>query len=102
MRRRPAGSAVTLEEVVKSGAPAALRAAGRSIGTPYVRSQATVGGNVGSARPGCLVTPLASLGPVPSCSSGGFPLSSWVAGKHAGEGLCGGSVVVFVSAEVIP
>jgi CO/xanthine dehydrogenase FAD-binding subunit len=56
------GAAVTLDEVVKSDAPAALRTASRSIGTVYLRTQATVGGNLGSARQGCLVTALAGLG----------------------------------------
>jgi CO/xanthine dehydrogenase FAD-binding subunit len=55
------GAAVTLGEVVNSEAPAALRAASRSIGTSYLRGQATVGGNIGSEPPGCLLTVLAGL-----------------------------------------
>lgn len=56
------GAAVSLEELAGSAVPAALREAARSIGTPHLRSQATVGGNVGSGRPGCLLTALVSLG----------------------------------------
>jgi len=55
------GAAVTLEEMAGSDGPAALRAASRAIGTSYLRSQATVGGNLGAAQPGCLLTALAGL-----------------------------------------
>lgn len=55
------GSAVTLERLGDSAVPTVLREAARSIGTPYLRGQATVGGNVGSGRMGCLLTALVSL-----------------------------------------
>lgn len=56
------GAAVTLEELCLADGPEVLQAAARSIGTTYLRGQATVGGNVGPDRPGCLLTALASLG----------------------------------------